>query len=277
MGKERVGDVQIAVLAMAGNVIVEVRTAPLFLSRERLNQHVPQQSEPPLGIASSRVVLGPIASGRGIRGRSTARTVDEGGGSGRSFHHPAVLQRHRRLAPSRPVPGDFGNTPGRPSRRPNHFGNSRHALPFAEREQVVGEGFLASRPEDGAALHALPVLRLRGQGPRVTPLSENPILIPSIGAEQVEKAGVSLGKRTGRDAVIQRPSRVARYGQYEPCELFESIGILVANIAAPQPVLDRPPRYAEYLRQPPVAETERVDDERNLPGGRHRLPALFPA
>ena len=107
-------------------------------------------------------------------------------------------------------------------------------------------------------------------------LSENPILIPSIGAEKVEKASLSLGKRTGREAVRQRPSRIPGYGQDEPRELFESVGILVANIAAPQPVVDRLPRYAEDLRQLPLAETERVDEERSLLGGRHRLPALIP-
>ena len=42
-------------------------------------------------------------------------------------------------------------------------------------------------------------------------MSENPILIPSIGAEQVEKAALSLGKRSGHEAVIQRTLRVAGY------------------------------------------------------------------
>ena len=262
IGIERVRDVQIANIAMAGNVIVEVRAAPLPL-RERLNQHVPQQSEPPLGIVSFRVVLGPIASARGSLGLSTAQTVDEGGGSGRSFHHPTVPQRRRRMPPPRPVPGDFANTPVRPSRRPNQFENLRHILSFAEREQVVGEAFLTSRRGDRAALLALSALPFRGHRPRATQLSENPILIPLIGAEQVGKADLSLRERTGREAVKQRPSRFAGYGQDVPREPFESVGILVANLAAPHPVVDRLLRYADgpancRLPKPGVRTTSAV-------------------
>ena len=196
---------------------------------------------------------------------------DQADGGFARFGHPVDGCGRQRSGVSRP-----GNAPLPPSRRSNQAGNPRHALPFAEREQVVGEIVVASRSRTRAALLALSRLPLRRQVPCASQLSENAILIPSIGAEKVEKAALSIAKRSGHEAVIQRPPRVARYRQDKPRELLESVSVLVANIAAPQPVVDGLPRYAEDLRQLPLAETERVDDEPDLLGGRHRLLALFP-
>ena len=53
---------------------------PRCPSRERLNQHVPQQSEPPLGIGSSRVVSGlqDFATSVGNSSRGAAGTPESG-------------------------------------------------------------------------------------------------------------------------------------------------------------------------------------------------------
>ena len=122
------------------------------------------------------------------------------------FRNPVDGCDQQRSVVSRP-----GNAPLPPSRRSNQAGNPRHSLPFAEREQVVGEIVVASRSGPRGALLALSRLALRRQGPCASQLSENPILIPSIGAEQVENAALSLGKRTNREAVIQRTPRVVGY------------------------------------------------------------------
>ena len=122
------------------------------------------------------------------------------------FRNPVDGCDRQRSGVSRP-----GNAPLPPPGRPNQAGNPRHSLPFAEREQVVGEIVVASRSGPRGSLLALSRLALRRQGPCASQLSENPILIPSIGAEQAEKAALSLGKRSGHEAVIQRTPRVAGY------------------------------------------------------------------
>ena len=92
---------------------------------------------------------------------ATRRTIDS------PVPAPGRRYGRQRFVVSRP-----GDAPLPPSRRPNQVGNLRHALSFAEREQVVGEVFAASRPRRWGCAPYPVALPFRGQRPRASQLSE---------------------------------------------------------------------------------------------------------
>ena len=72
-------------------------------------------------------------------------------------------------------------TPLPPPRASNQIGYPRHALPFAEREQVVGESFVLAGPRYRGVLPALARLALRRQLPCLAQLRANPVFVPRLG------------------------------------------------------------------------------------------------
>ena len=128
---------------------------------------------------------------------------------------------------------------------------SRHASIFGEAEQVVGKVSVVSRPGGQTALLALVGLQLGGQRPRAWQLSKNPRCMPWVGAKEVGQGVFSLCRRTGREAMKQRPLHVAGDSEEEPRERLEAVGMLLANNSAPLPRVDSLPRYAEDLQRLP--------------------------